>query len=246
MKELLFFVVFLVTNSQLTEAFRPTRSSFDEAHSASLQQQCRSNWSQCSYVINTDRQFSTKRLSERLSGGDGGEDIENDQDGSGNTKGWIERRQIDDYGLIVGDIFAVIIASQLMGLLDVLNDPEFSRQGGWLQPIPAVPSTLGTLVERISTLSLLWLAAAFSEEESYSFTAIEDEKSSILVALTIAVNFVALRCILEVILGFATGSNFDGDILENARLGLALRDCYFVVLGLPAFRFLYTKYLVRR
>ncbi|KAL3945562.1 MAG: hypothetical protein SGBAC_000386 [Bacillariaceae sp.] len=132
-----------------------------------------------------------------------------------------------------------------MGLLDVLNDPEFVRQGGWLQPIAAVPSTLGTLVEHISTLCVVWLIAAFSEEESYTFTAIENEKSSILIALTIALNFVFLRCILAGVLAGFGGGGFDDSIVRNTQLGLVLRDCYFVLLGLPTSRFIYTKYWVR-
>ncbi|CAJ1942868.1 unnamed protein product [Cylindrotheca closterium] len=193
--------------------------------------------------------FLTTQLSEKPLGEDGVGDSRNAKEEEGQHVGgspWIESRQIDDYGLILGDILTIILASQLMGLLDALNAPDFAQQGGWFQPIPSVPSTLGTLVERISTLSLVWLLSAFSEEESYTFDAIENEKSSIFVALTIAVNFVALRCILAVVLAATSGgSTFDGNIFDSKQLVLVLRDCYFVVLGLPTFRFIYTKYWPR-
>mmetsp|Transcript_3896 Transcript_3896/g.8945 ORF Transcript_3896/g.8945 Transcript_3896/m.8945 type:complete len:259 (-) Transcript_3896:1230-2006(-) len=255
LKEFLFFAAFIVIDlhpksSRTVHAFHPARFAFSKPqHTATVgqQPQCQINRAAQSGVVGIDRQFfRTTQLSGRLSGEDDGEDSSNvkveEQDVGGNS--WIESR-VDDYGLVIGDLLSIILASQLMGLLDVLNNPEFGRQGGWLQPIPAVPSTLGTLVERISTLCLVWLIAAFSEEESYTFTATESEKSSILIALTVAVNFVALRCILAVVLGAISGNNFDGNIFENAQLGLVLRDCYFVVLALPTFRFLYTKYLVR-
>ncbi|KAL3939964.1 MAG: hypothetical protein SGARI_001171, partial [Bacillariaceae sp.] len=50
--------------------------------------------------------------------------------------------------LILPDAFAILLACQLTGLLDVVNDPQFTQAGGWLQPIPAVPPTLGILVQR--------------------------------------------------------------------------------------------------
>jgi hypothetical protein len=148
---------------------------------------------------------------------------------------WIETRKVEDLGLLVGDIVAIVLASQLMGLLDVFNDPEFVRNGGWFQPIPAVPSTLGVLIERISTLSLVWILSALSEENSFSYTAVESEKTSILMALSIVVNFIALRLLLGWTLAFATNADFN--------FGILLRDCYFVALLLPGFRFLYSQYV---
>jgi hypothetical protein len=148
---------------------------------------------------------------------------------------WIETRKVEDLGLLVGDIVAIFLASQLMGLLDVVNDPDFVRNGGWFQPIPAVPSTLGVLIERISTLSLVWILSALSEENSFSYTAVESEKASILMAFSIVVNFVALRLLLGWTLAFATNADFN--------FGILLRDCYFVTLLLPGFRFLYSQYV---
>jgi hypothetical protein len=66
-----------------------------------------------------------------------------------------------DPGLWISDFMALILASQLIGLLGVTNDPEFIQNGGWFQPIPAIPSTLDDLVQRISTFAILW-GIAFS------------------------------------------------------------------------------------
>jgi hypothetical protein len=148
---------------------------------------------------------------------------------------WIETRKVEDLGLLVGDIVAIVLASQLMGLLDVVNDPDFARNGGWFQPVPGVPSTLGVLIERISTLSLVWILSALSEENSFSYTAVESEKISILIAFIIVFNFVALRLLLGWTLAFATNADFN--------FGILLRDCYFVALLLPGFRFLYSQYV---
>lgn len=143
-------------------------------------------------------------------------------------------RRIEDSGILVGDLFSIAIASQLMGLLDVVNDPQFVESGGWLQPIPAVPSTLGNLIERISTLSLVWILAAISEENTFTTDAVKDEKVSILVALSIVLNFVLLRILLGWIYAFVMHT--------DVSWGLLIRDCYFVALVLPGFRFLYSQY----
>jgi hypothetical protein len=152
-------------------------------------------------------------------------------------RNWLETRQIEDPRLLVGDVFSIVIASQLMGLLDALNNPEFARNGGWFQPIPELPSTLGILVERISTLSLVWILAALSEEDSFSSVSVENEKVSILMALTIVVDFVALRLLLGCTLGFTSHTDIS--------FGPLLRDCYLVALMLPGFRFLYSQYNLR-
>ena len=69
---------------------------------------------------------------------------------------------LNDPKLCVSDFLALLLASQLIGLLEVVNDPEFIRNGGWFQSIPAVPSTLDELVQRISTFAILWAAASSS------------------------------------------------------------------------------------
>jgi hypothetical protein len=66
-----------------------------------------------------------------------------------------------DPGLWISDFMALLLASQLIGLLGVINNPEFIQNGGWFQPIPAIPSTLNDLVQRISTFAILW-GIAFS------------------------------------------------------------------------------------
>ena len=68
---------------------------------------------------------------------------------------------LKDPGLWISDFMALILASQLIGLLGVITSPEFIQNGGWFQPISAIPSTLDDLVQRISTFGIVW-GIAFS------------------------------------------------------------------------------------
>jgi hypothetical protein len=148
------------------------------------------------------------------------------------TEFWKDR--IEDSGLLVGDLFAIAIASQLIGLLDIVNDPEFVRSGGWFQPIPSIPSTLDVLVQRISTLSLTWILVALARKDSFSFDSITSDEVAIKKSLRIVLDFSFLR--LFVAVGIAYGTHADLDV------GGVLRECYFVALTVPGFRFLYGQY----
>lgn len=152
---------------------------------------------------------------------------------------WSSSSRIEDKGLLVVDLVAIVIASQLMGLLDVLNAPDFVTNGGWLQPIRLVPSTLNVLVERISTLSLVWIfAALLGRKDSSSSDGVSDDVATIQKALWIVLNFGALRLLLA----FAVAAATQGGDLDLDYFGEVLRECYFVGLAVPGFRFLYGQY----
>mmetsp|Transcript_16971 Transcript_16971/g.19618 ORF Transcript_16971/g.19618 Transcript_16971/m.19618 type:complete len:181 (-) Transcript_16971:374-916(-) len=58
---------------------------------------------------------------------------------------------IEEPRLLAGDMVSVLLTCQLLGLVDVLNTPEFWLSGGFAQPVGLMPegvSTLGTLVKR--------------------------------------------------------------------------------------------------
>jgi drug/metabolite transporter superfamily protein YnfA len=64
--------------------------------------------------------------------------------------------------LVYADIFAVVIACQLMGLIDVLNDDTFWRNGGWFQPIVIdSSSTLPIFLRRVATDSVCYILTTF-------------------------------------------------------------------------------------
>jgi hypothetical protein len=67
----------------------------------------------------------------------------------------------NSYAILAADLVGVAIACQLLGLVDVLTDRSFWAQGGWLQPIPAIPTSLSVLVQRISENALVVTACSF-------------------------------------------------------------------------------------
>jgi hypothetical protein len=67
----------------------------------------------------------------------------------------------NSYAILAADLVGVAIACQLLGLVDVLSDRSFWAQGGWLQPIPAIPTSLSVLVQRISENALVVTACSF-------------------------------------------------------------------------------------
>ena len=145
---------------------------------------------------------------------------------------------LEDPGLLTCDLGAILIASQLMGLLDVVNDPEFSRSGGWLQPIPAAPSTLKALVDKITMLSILWFPLSTIRLPSFSSSSLDE--SGEVGGIGKVVKTVALFSVFR--LGVAVAfSNFSA---VNFDLFDVLRDCYLVGLATVTFRFLYRQYFL--
>ena len=153
--------------------------------------------------------------------------------------------QVEEKGIIVCDMFAILIACQLMGLVDIVNDPEFSRNGGWLQPIPLIPSTLGILVQRIVLFSFIWFPVSFIRLPRGSRTALmgdtkknvrkqlDDSDPRMRLAIQTAVLFSVARISMAVAISPMSLSGLDA--IDT------LRDCYFVTLATLSFRFLYRQ-----
>ena len=151
---------------------------------------------------------------------------------------------------------ALILASQLIGLLNILNSPEFVVNGGWFQPIPAVPSTLGELVQRISTFGIAWTIASasmvfFAKTATSADTPqniLEDSETTMILKRN-APTLVVFGLLLFLGNGIAFG--FQGaDGLTNADGNQvipwldALRNCYYVGLSTSGLRFLYGRYFL--
>ena len=65
---------------------------------------------------------------------------------------------------VVADLCALLLATELQGLLDVINAADFVAKGGWFQPVPNLAhemSTLPILVQRFSIDSVLWLLSSY-------------------------------------------------------------------------------------
>lgn len=131
---------------------------------------------------------------------------------------------------IASDFFAILIASELMGLLDDVNDPAFQ---GWLAPISGIPETLTELIARVSFLSVIWFGSSIVVQK-VKWT--KERRSGVIPgALQAGVAFSLGRVLLEVAL-------HGGD----PNLALVLRDCYFLTLAVTGFRFLYGQYFLFR
>lgn len=151
-----------------------------------------------------------------------------------------------DPGLWASDFLALILASQLIGLLNVLNSPEFIYNGGWLQPIPAVPSTLDDLVQRISVFGVTWAMASasvifFAKTKALSKSSSEESDTSIILkknVQTLAVFGVLLLVGNGIVFGLGNA------IIDGSPWLEVLRNCYYVGLSTSGLRFLYGRYFL--
>jgi hypothetical protein len=172
-----------------------------------------------------------------------------------------------DPGLWISDFLAVILASQLIGLLDIVNSPEFIQNGGWFQPIPAVPSTLDDLVQRISFFGITWAIASASvfffantmattTTTSTNSSDINNDTSVILKrnVQTLAV-FGVMQIVGNGIVFGLLGSDVNNSLANNNDGFLVdgtsaipwldvLRNCYYVGLSTTGLRFLYGRYFL--
>lgn len=152
----------------------------------------------------------------------------------------------DDKGLLACDLFAILVASQLMGLLDVVNDPEFVRSGGWLQPIPAVPSTLNVLLQRIAVIGVLWFplttirmkSSTEKHQRSSELDASDSERAGAALISQVLFTTVAFTIARVGLAAAIETKDSAGDWILYA-----LRDGYFVGLATASFRWLYQQYV---
>lgn len=126
-----------------------------------------------------------------------------------------------DANLLKGDIVAIVIASQLVGLVDSLNDDLFWQHGGFSQPLPIVPHTLGTFVIRTSSGCICWIVSSFVR---FSQATIPSSAKTILIFV-----------LLQLGLNFAISHGLSFQPLS------VLRDCYFVTTVVVAWRYVYKK-----
>lgn len=147
----------------------------------------------------------------------------NDEDGDAPTIN-------SDY--IFADVVAIFLACQLLGLLDVLNDSDFWSSGGWLQPIPAAPRSLPTLVQRTALNSVVYLCVSVPLDMLR-----RDSKPTMLMPfLRFGPAFLLARILAELaVQGVALDNTFD----SNLALELA-RESYFVVLFIATARYCYS------
>jgi hypothetical protein len=138
--------------------------------------------------------------------------------------------------LLMTDLLAIAMSCQLMGLIDVLNDPEFWNHGGWFQPV-LVPTTLPTLMQRFSTNSLLWIFVAgviqsSTYQKEVSLASSKAIRTTMLSSLSI---FTLLRLGFSLLL-IASDADTTSPVALSS-VSTILRECYFVAVATMTGRF---------
>jgi len=141
--------------------------------------------------------------------------------------------EIGEPRILLLDLVVVAIACELLGLLDVLNDPIFWQKGGLSQSVPVVPSTLGILITRFSGLSVAWLLAG-SSWRGFQQASIATDEALIWRTALMCATFITFRVGLEYLV-----SVFGADPVNFVDLA---RQCYFSVILLYTGRFIYSRY----
>ena len=152
--------------------------------------------------------------------------------------------------LLVPDLLGVAVACELLGLLDAIQEPSFLENGGLLQSIGGIPTTLPLLVSRFSTNSVFWIISCFgistinnsmiSNDGKNNTKDTSDVMASGQSAVAYALRIGAVFCILRILLTLAvvatavatasaTGWDSSNTATVDALLAI-LRECYVVVL----------------
>ena len=157
---------------------------------------------------------------------------------------------LPDRGVYVADGLALVLASQLIGLLNIINNPEWIRKGGWFQPI-GVPKTLDELVIRISFFAVVWAISSVLVVVTTTTVSTNtndpnknDDTSSTTTTTLLKNNLQTLVVFgLLQLLGYGTVGS-----LTTTDSGIPwleiLRNSYYVGLSTLGLRFLYGQYFL--
>lgn len=149
--------------------------------------------------------------------------------------------------LVYTDIFAILIACQLMGLLDVLNDSTFWMNGGWFQPITFVSTESATLpifVQRVAnnTVLYLFIACIFVQGNYAITTALESSKSILRMMMLSITMFTFARIGISFIYLFVLTqpvslADFMGSTTSHSDVFIeTLRESYFMAITMASGR----------
>ena len=141
---------------------------------------------------------------------------------------WSKLLYIESSRLLLGDLITILLTCQLLGLADAIGVEGLE---GFLLPI-TMPTTLGTLVQRDAAISLAWVLAGL-KNGSYLVASISTDEAIIKSVLETFVDYCILRVGGALALAFVMHQPVDGVEL--------LRQCWFTLLMLGAFRYLYAK-----
>lgn len=170
-----------------------------------------------------------------MSQSDGNNDNDSDNSASGtdeaaSSPSFLSKMlYIESTRLLLGDAVTILLTCQLLGLADAISVEGLE---GFLLPI-SMPTTLGTLVQRDAAISLAWILAAL-KNGSYLVASISDDEAIVNSVLETFVDY----CILRVGGALALAFFVTHQPVDGAEL---LRQCWFTLVMLGAFRWLYAK-----
>ncbi|CAB9509725.1 expressed unknown protein [Seminavis robusta] len=155
----------------------------------------------------------------------------------------------DDYlsvesPIVIADLLAIAIATQLLGLTDVLNDPTFWNNGGWIQPVTStgVSNTLPVLVQRFSVTGIAWLGSAFSSTDGLNYKAVASPEESLQTVAKLLVPFSLALVLLEGVLAVTLYSGGSVGLDEATQiLANAFQLWYFSAIALVAGRYVVSR-----
>jgi hypothetical protein len=149
---------------------------------------------------------------------------------------------------LLEDLVGMLIAFQLLGLVNAVNAPDFYRNGGWLQPpLSSIldedhgsSSTLASVAGRFALNAIVWILAAVSaptelktpyqnrrqDKNNNNDTLFSGSELGILLGWF---------CLLRVLAAFSIASVTQQ---EPPAFEMILQECYFVGLGIVTTRFL--------
>ncbi|CAB9531875.1 expressed unknown protein [Seminavis robusta] len=142
------------------------------------------------------------------------------------------------------DLLAIAIATQLLGLTDILNDPTFWNNGGWIQPVTStgVSNTLPVLVQRFSVTGIAWLGSAFSSTDGLNYKAVASPEESLQTVAKLLVPFSLALVLLEGVLAVTLYSGGSVGLDEATQiLANAFQLWYFSAIALVAGRYVVSR-----
>ena len=119
--------------------------------------------------------------------------------------------RVDDDLLLIGDVLSITVSALLLGMVNAVNSPDFVVNGGWLAPIPAVPSTVGDTIVRASHMGLSWMIAGVYEV-SFTLSAVTDRDSVLKSVISTWVSFCSMEIILSILIAIFSSSEYTGFI----------------------------------
>lgn len=143
-----------------------------------------------------------------------------------------------DVPILVSDLLALAVAMQLLGLTNVLNDPTFWNQGGWLQPITpsGIAHTLPVVVQRFCLVGIAWFSSALVSGQGWSLESSSSETRGSLIKLLVP--FFGVLLLLEGMVALATTTTVGGLELTQDVVLQTFQLWYFSAIALVAGRYL--------